>query len=135
MPKMLETATQVSDRLANLRNLAQTYHLSLREETRPVTIALFGRTSIVFHLGLDQANLTTADWYQDSDHPYVKAIKTMLDEIANLPGLQKLEFLIADGNDPLTNLKVQLKREIFPLSQHPSSACVLFQLQTIYSFT
>jgi 3,4-dihydroxy 2-butanone 4-phosphate synthase/GTP cyclohydrolase II len=135
VPKMLETATQISDQLENLRNLAQTYHLSLREETRPVTIALFGRTSMVFHLGLDQADLTTADWYQDSDHPYVQAIKAMLDEIASWPGLQKLEFLIADGNDPLTNLKVQLKREIFPLSQHPSSVCDRLQLQTIYSFT
>jgi 3,4-dihydroxy 2-butanone 4-phosphate synthase/GTP cyclohydrolase II len=33
VPKMLQTVTQISDRLENLRNLAQTYHLSLREET------------------------------------------------------------------------------------------------------
>jgi 3,4-dihydroxy 2-butanone 4-phosphate synthase/GTP cyclohydrolase II len=65
----------------------------------------------------------------------VKAIKAMLDEIANWPGLQKLEFLIADGNDPLTNLKVQLKREIFSLISPPSSVGDRLQLQTIYSFT
>lgn len=135
VPGIVQTATLRSDRLETVRNLAQTYHLSLQEETRPVTIALFGRTSMVFHLGLDQANLTTVDWYQDPDHPYVQAISAMLDEIASWPGLQKLEFLIAAGDDPLTNLKVQLKREIFSLSQHPSSVGVRLQLQTIYSFT
>ena len=135
IPGLLQSATQHSELLEKLRHLAQTHHLSLREETRPVTIALFGRTATVFHFGLDQANITTPNWYQDPDHPYVKAISTVLNEVANWPGLGKLEFLIADGNDPLTHLKVQLKRDIFPLSQLPSSVCDRLQLQTIYSFT
>ncbi len=151
VPGAIKSATQHSDPLENLRNLAKIHDLSLREETRPVTIALFGRTSMVFHLGLDQANLTTPNWYQDGDHPYVQAIATVLNEIMGWSGLKKLEFLIADGNDPLTNLKVQLKREIFPLSQQLSSVCdtdkptlrvegvwrkpYRLQLQTIYSFS
>ncbi|MGB3532489.1 MAG: bifunctional 3,4-dihydroxy-2-butanone-4-phosphate synthase/GTP cyclohydrolase II [Microcoleaceae cyanobacterium] len=135
LPETVKSVTRYSTQLEALRNLAQTHDLSLREETRPVTVALFGRTSTVFHLGLDQANLTTTDWYQDWDHPYVKGIVTVLNEIARWPELKKLEFVVADGNDPLTNLKVQLKREIFPLSQQPSSVCDRLQLQRIYSFT
>ncbi len=135
LPGLLQSATQHSEILEKLKHLAQTYHLSLREETRPVTIALFGRTSMVFHLGLDQAHMTTPNWYQQPEHPYVEAVFKVLNEIHQWSGLKQMEFLVADGNDPLTHLKVQLKREIFPLSQLPGSVDNCLQLQTIYSFT
>lgn len=49
--------------------------------------------------------------------------------------LQKLQFIISSGVDPLTNLQVQLHREQFPLTQLPSSICQQLQPQTIYSFS
>ncbi len=133
--KLSTTRSYQSTQLEKLRDLGQQYHLLLQEETRPVTMALFGRTSLVFHLGLDQPNVTTPDWYQDIDHPYLKAVRSMLAQIASLPGLQKLEFIISTGSDPLTSLKVQLKRETYDRFQDPSLVCDRLQLQTIYSFS
>lgn len=124
-----------SDRIEKLRYLAHTYDLLIQEETRPVAVALFGQASLVFHLGFDQPNVASPDWYQYGDHPYVNALQQILDRIITLPHLQRLEFLISTGNDPLTSLKGQLKRQNFPLSQVPSSLGDRLELQTIYSFS
>ncbi|MGC9526378.1 MAG: bifunctional 3,4-dihydroxy-2-butanone-4-phosphate synthase/GTP cyclohydrolase II [Limnospira sp.] len=135
---VLQSAAELysySDQVEKLRNLAHSYDLRIQEETRPVAIALFGQASLVFHLGFDQPNLAAADWYQDNDHPYVKAIQEILDRIATWPHVEKLEFLISPGYDPLTSLKVQLKRQAFSLEKRPSSACDRLEMQTIYRFS
>jgi 3,4-dihydroxy 2-butanone 4-phosphate synthase / GTP cyclohydrolase II len=59
----------------------------------------------------------------------------ILDSLVNLPYIQKLEFLISPGVDPLSNLQVQVDRETFPTGTLPSSICCEeLQTQKIYSF-
>lgn len=135
------------ERLEKIRQLARMHNLLVQEEARPVAIALFGRSSLTFHLGFDQPDLAHPDWYRDCKHPYVDAIGKILDAIAVSPFLRKLEFLISSGHDPMSNLQVQLNRQTFPLAsknaatsdndsatQMPSSVCNQFQTQRIYVF-
>jgi 3,4-dihydroxy 2-butanone 4-phosphate synthase / GTP cyclohydrolase II len=122
------------DRLDKLRHLAQTHNLLLKEEARPVGTALFGTPSLTFHLGFDQANLAVEGWYKDPNHPYVQAVSKILDAIATMPNINRLEFLVANGQDPLTGLQMQLDRQNHPKSQLPSSLNDQLKLQSIYSF-
>ena len=130
------------ERLEKIRHLAQTHHLLLQEEARSVAIALFGESSLIFHLGFDQANAEVADWYKNPDHPYVKAIGEILDELASWQSVQQLEFLVASGADPLSNLQVKLDRQLFRLdhaspqtSVKPSVVCQQLETQRIYAFS
>jgi 3,4-dihydroxy 2-butanone 4-phosphate synthase/GTP cyclohydrolase II len=123
------------EHLQKIRDLADEYHLLVQEEKRPVTIALFGKPQLTFHLGFDQAHLATPDWYEHSEHPYVQAIGKILDKLAQWPDIYRMEFLISTGVDPLTHLGVQLKRQSFALSQLPSQVCSELETQTIYCFT
>ncbi|MBE9232040.1 bifunctional 3,4-dihydroxy-2-butanone-4-phosphate synthase RibB/GTP cyclohydrolase II RibA [Cuspidothrix issatschenkoi LEGE 03284] len=130
-----ESITERYERLEKLRHLAKTHHLLLQEEARPLGIALFDQPSLTVHLGFDQANIAEADWYQQKSHPYLQAICKILDEIASLPYIQKMEFLIATGSDPLNNLQVQLDRQTFADGVLPSSLKDNLQTQQIYSFS
>ncbi|WP_449416179.1 bifunctional 3,4-dihydroxy-2-butanone-4-phosphate synthase/GTP cyclohydrolase II [Phormidium nigroviride] len=124
------------DRLEKLRAIAKSHDLILQEEARPVAIALFGQASLIVHLGFDQAGLAAPDWYSDPNHPYINAIAQILDEIATTwPQLQKLEFMVSSGADPLKTLQVKLDRQTFPLPVLPSSMAAHLQSQVIYSFT
>jgi 3,4-dihydroxy 2-butanone 4-phosphate synthase/GTP cyclohydrolase II len=123
------------ERLEKLRFLAKTNDLLLQEEARPVTTALFDQAQLIVNLGFDQAGVADPHWYQQLDHPYLKAITQILDQITQWPHLQKLQFIISSGVDPLTNLQVQLHREQFPLTHLPYSICQQLQPQTIYSFS
>lgn len=123
------------ERLEKLRFLAQTNDLLLQEEARPVAIALFDQAPLIVNLGFDQAEVADPYWYQQLDHPYLKAITEILDQIAQWPHLQTLQFMISSGVDPLTNLQVKLKREQFLLTQKPAAICQQLQTQTIYSFS
>ena len=123
------------ERLEKLRFLAQTNDLLLQEEARPVAIALFDQAPLIVNLGFDQAEVADPYWYQQLDHPYLKAITEILDQIAQWPHLQTLQFMISSGVDPLTNLQVKLKREQFLLTQKPASISQQLQTQTIYSFS
>jgi 3,4-dihydroxy 2-butanone 4-phosphate synthase/GTP cyclohydrolase II len=100
-----------------------------------VAIALFDQVQLIVNLGFDQAGVADPQWYQQLDHPYLKAITTILDQITQWPHLQKLQFLISSGVDPLTNLQAQLEHQQFPLTQLPSSLCHQLKPQTIYSFS
>jgi 3,4-dihydroxy 2-butanone 4-phosphate synthase/GTP cyclohydrolase II len=100
-----------------------------------VGTALFGNPSLTFHLGFDQANLAIEGWYKDRSHPYVQAIAKILDEIATIPQVNRLEFLVANGQDPLTGLQMQLDRHTHPKSQLPSTLSSELELQVIYSFS
>ena len=130
-----DTATERYDRLQKLRYLAKAHDLLLQEEVRPVAKALFGNSALIVQLGFDQPLLGTPDWYQSPEHPYVQAIAQILDSLATLPNLQKLEFIVSPGTDPLTGLQVQLDRQVFSINQKPSSISSTLQTQTIYSFT
>lgn len=134
--------TERYDRLEKLRHLVQHYDLLIQEEARPVAVALFGRSSLTVHLGLDQPNLASPTWYEDAGHPYVEAVAHILDEISRWPYVQQVEFLISNGTDPLTNLQVQLDRQIFRLGSaqdqetlQPSDLCDRLSLQRIYVFS
>ncbi|WP_254721913.1 bifunctional 3,4-dihydroxy-2-butanone-4-phosphate synthase/GTP cyclohydrolase II [Kovacikia minuta] len=120
--------------LEKVRHLAKTRNLLLQEEVRPVAAALFSGASMIVHLGFDQSLIGNPDWYQDPSHPYTEAIAQILDHLVTLPRLHQLEFIVTPGSDPLIGLQVQLDRQVFPLSQSPSSISKNLQTQTIYSF-
>lgn len=128
------SVTERYERLEKLRHEARTHDLLLQEEARPVAIALFGQPSLTVHLGFDQPQVASSDWYQQPGHPYLQAIAQILDNVVTWPELHQLEFLVSPGVDPLTSLQVQLDRHTFPLSQLPSSICNHLETQRIYSF-
>ncbi|MEH1928603.1 MAG: bifunctional 3,4-dihydroxy-2-butanone-4-phosphate synthase/GTP cyclohydrolase II [Nostoc sp.] len=130
-----EAITERYERLEKLRHLAASNDLLLQEEARPLAIAIFDEPSLTVHLGFDQAKVASSDWYQQSGHPYIQAIFQILDNLATLPYIQKLEFLISSGCDPLSNLQVQLDRQTFPDGTLPSSISDRLEKQQIYSFT
>jgi 3,4-dihydroxy 2-butanone 4-phosphate synthase/GTP cyclohydrolase II len=137
-----QSPTERYDRLEKLRYMAKQQDLLLQEEARPVAIALFGNPSLIVHLGFDQPHLATSDWYQDCQHPYMDAIGKILDALASWPTVQELSFLIANGEDPMTNLQVQLSRQVFPLKRSPSKTtvcpsdlCDRLETQRIYVFS
>ncbi|MEH1893875.1 MAG: bifunctional 3,4-dihydroxy-2-butanone-4-phosphate synthase/GTP cyclohydrolase II [Nostoc sp.] len=130
-----EVVTERYERLEKLRHLARSNDLLLQEEARPLAIAIFDEPSLTVHLGFDQAKVASSDWYQQSGHPYIHAIFQILDNLATLPYIQKLEFLISSGCDPLSNLQVQLDRQTFPHGTLPSSISDRLEKQQIYSFS
>jgi len=130
-----QAVTERYERLEKLRHLAKSHDLLLQEEARPLAIALFDKPSLTVHLGFDQPRLATHDWYKQKNHPYVQAIGQILDYLVSLPYVQKLEFLISPGVDPLSNLQVQLDRQTFSAETLPSSICCeQLETQKIYSF-
>jgi 3,4-dihydroxy 2-butanone 4-phosphate synthase/GTP cyclohydrolase II len=130
-----ESVTERYERLEKLRHLAKIYDLTLQEEARPVASALFGETSLIVHLGFEQALVSDVDWYRSPDHPYISAIGHILDNLTCWASVKKMEFIISPGSDPLTGLQVQLDRQTFSINQLPSSICDALETQTIYSFS
>ncbi|XLQ12063.1 MAG: bifunctional 3,4-dihydroxy-2-butanone-4-phosphate synthase RibB/GTP cyclohydrolase II RibA [cyanobacterium endosymbiont of Epithemia adnata isolate EadnSB Bon19] len=121
--------------LEKLRKLGRSAQLFLQEEVRPVAIALFGSPSLIFHLGFKQGKIVNPHWYQNSKHPYLQTIAGILDELYGWKSIQRLEFLISSGDDPMLGLQVQLDRYTFPVTQKPSQYLKNLQMQTIYSFS
>jgi 3,4-dihydroxy 2-butanone 4-phosphate synthase / GTP cyclohydrolase II len=130
----LQSVTQRYEKLEKLRYLSQSAQLSLQEEARPVAIALFGKPSLIFHLGFDRPHLVSSDWYQNCRHPYLQAIGNILDDLVSWSPIKRLEFLISTGDDPMLGLQVKLDRQTFSLSQIPSQLCDRLETQTVYSF-
>ncbi|MBH8576108.1 bifunctional 3,4-dihydroxy-2-butanone-4-phosphate synthase RibB/GTP cyclohydrolase II RibA [Nostocaceae cyanobacterium CENA369] len=130
-----QLVTKRYERLEKLRHLARSHDLLLQEEARPLGLALFDDPSLTVHLGFDQPKVASCDWYQQTGHPYLEAIFQILDKLATLPYIQKLEFLISSGSDPLSNLQVQLDRQTFSLDTTPSSISDRLEKQKIYSFS
>ncbi len=134
------SVTERYQRLEKIRHLTRPHQLLLQEEARPLATALFNQSMLTFHLGFDQAPLTDLDWYHHSDHPYVKAIGEILDQLASWSSVRQLELLVSAGGDPLANLQVQLDRQIFRLDAtdpelKPSAICQDLQTQRIYVFS
>ena len=130
----LGSVTARYEKLDKIRHLAQSYNFLLQEEARPIAIALFSSPSLVFHLGFDQPNLANPDWYQNCHHPYIKGIAQILDHLVTWKEIKRLEFLIAEGDDPMLGLQVKLDRQCYPLTNQPSQLCGNLESQTIYSF-
>lgn len=122
------------EKLDKLRYLAESNHLVLQEEIRPVAIALFNQPSLIVHLGFAQANLATNDWYQRANHPYRLGIINILDHLGGWSDLKRLEFLISPGEDPMLGLQVKLDRKSFVLTEKASNCIDKLETQTIYSF-
>ncbi len=130
----LDSVTARYEKLDKIRHLAQSYNFLLQEEARPIAIALFSSPSLVFHLGFDQPNLANPNWYQNCQHPYIKGISQILDHLVTWKEIKRLEFLIAEGDDPMLGLQVKLDRQCYPLTNQPSQLCGNLESQTIYSF-
>lgn len=123
------------EQLEKLRSLATSANLILQEEARPVAIALFGRPSLVAHLGFDQPGLAAADWYNDPTHPYLLALGQLLDQLVLWPHIDHLQLLLATGEDPLMKLQVNLSRYQVPAGRSPSAVLQEpLATQTIYGF-
>jgi 3,4-dihydroxy 2-butanone 4-phosphate synthase/GTP cyclohydrolase II len=136
------SVTERYDRLEKLRYLAKAHDLLVQEEARPVAIALFNQSSLIVHLGFGQSQTASPDWFQQPGHPVVRAIAQILDQVAAWPTVQQLEFLVSPGSDPMTNLQVQLDRQIFRLARgesveqvRPSEVCTSLETQRIYVFS
>jgi len=130
------------ERLEKIRYIAKKYDLLLQEEARSLSVALFGESSLIFHLGFDQLDVAPTDWYNQCDHPYKQAIGQILDTLVGWQPVQQLEFLVSAGSDPLMNLQVQLDRQIFRLDKDPNSdalkpsqLCENLETQRIYVFS
>ncbi len=129
------------ERLEKLRYLIQPYDLLVQEETRLLAIALFdpGRAHpappLIVHLGLDQENLATPDWYQHHDHPYGQALLSVLTQLTTWPQVQKLEFMLATGADPMTSLGGQIQRQTLTTQQLAAAFWPQLVPQTIYRVT
>ncbi len=129
------------ERLEKMRRLADKHDLLLQEEARSVAAAVFGQMPLIAHLGLDQPDVADAYWYKSCDHPYVRAIAALLDELINWPDIDQLEFLVSAGSDPFTQLKVRLDQQIFPWATAgenavtPSDLCQQLETQRIYVFS
>jgi 3,4-dihydroxy 2-butanone 4-phosphate synthase / GTP cyclohydrolase II len=128
-------ATERYARLDKLRQIALHHDLLLREEARPLGTALFGNPSLTIHLGDDKPHLVSGEWYLEQDNPYLSSIDLILREIAKLPEVARLEYLIASGTDPLTRLQMQLEREHHSEFRSPRQLQSTLDRQTIYSWT
>ena len=123
------------EKLDKVRYLAKEHDFLVQEEARPIAIALFNKSSLIFHLGFDQSNLASSDWYKDCNHPYLAGIVKILDSLRDWQDINLLEFLIANGEDPMTKLQIKLDRQNHDFSRTIFSFCDNLENQTIYSLT
>lgn len=132
------------ERLEKLRHLCESQNLLLQEEARSVALALFDRSHLICHLGLDQPAIAAANWYENPEHPYVQAVAAILDHVVTWPMVEQLEFMVSPGHDPMANLQVKLDRQIFGLPQRdqavntivkPSDLSPQLQTQRVYVFS
>ncbi|MEL6437810.1 MAG: bifunctional 3,4-dihydroxy-2-butanone-4-phosphate synthase/GTP cyclohydrolase II [Cyanobacteria bacterium J06621_8] len=123
------------EKLDKIRYLAQLQNLLVQEEARPIAIALFSNADLIFHLGFDRASLVNPDWYRDADHDYLNKVMLLLDNLADNPGVSRLEFLIASGEDPMGSLQIKLDRQNYTMESSPSKVSALIEQQLIYSFS
>ena len=127
-----ESITADYEKLEKIRAMAQSYHLVLQEEARPVAIALFNHPSLIFHLGFDQSDLAKPDWYLDPSHPYLEAILKILTDLRNWSAVKYLEFLVSSGDDPMIGLQVKLDRQQFPQEESLFNLMKQLETQIIY---
>lgn len=122
------------EKLDKIRYQAKEHGFLVQEEARPIAIALFSNANLIFHLGFDRPYLVNAGWYRNSSHPYLTGILQILDNLASWEEMNRVEFLIASGEDPMSSLQVKLDRQSHKLTEQPSSLLGEIENQTIYSF-
>lgn len=122
-------------RLEALRTLAQQQGLLLQEEARLVATAVFGQRPLIVQLGFEKPQAVPVNWYCQPDNPWTQAITKILATLADWPHLRQLEFLIANGSDPLTSLQVQLDRQAIALPTLPVQGCTELEEQRIYTWS
>ena len=122
-------------KLDKIRYIAQEHNYLVQEEARPIAIALFSNANLIFHLGFDQPNLADANWYKDCSHPYLSGVLQVLDQLTEWQDICRLEFLIAPGDDPMSNLQIKLDRQQYSLDQKPSALYEAIESQMIYSLS
>jgi 3,4-dihydroxy 2-butanone 4-phosphate synthase / GTP cyclohydrolase II len=127
-------ATTRYEFLEKMRYLANSQHFLLREEARPLGTALFSNAHTIVHLGFDQPQQAIEQWFADQNHPYFQAMSCILQEIATWPQVHSLEFLLANGTDPLASLQMQLDRQPGLLTDLPHVLHQPLTTQVIYSF-
>ncbi|MGB8699004.1 MAG: bifunctional 3,4-dihydroxy-2-butanone-4-phosphate synthase/GTP cyclohydrolase II [Thermosynechococcaceae cyanobacterium] len=127
------TEAETYERLETFRQLADKQHLLVQEEARPVATAIFGRSALVVHVGLDQPSVAAPDWYRDPGHPYLKAIAYLLEQLKVWEQVVRFEFLVSPGTDPLKTLQIQLDRQVIDLSHLTRSALDHLETQRIYT--
>jgi 3,4-dihydroxy 2-butanone 4-phosphate synthase / GTP cyclohydrolase II len=129
--------TNKYEHLEKMRRLADQHHLILREEARPLGAAVFAgnpNTTIV-HIGCDQPDQTQEKWFTNSQHPYLKSLQAILQEISTWPQVESLEFLLANGTDPLVGLQVQLDRQQHSIDKLAKVWQENLTTQIIYAFS
>jgi 3,4-dihydroxy 2-butanone 4-phosphate synthase / GTP cyclohydrolase II len=128
--------TNKYEHLEKMRSLANQHHLILREEARPLGAAVFASTpnTTIVHLGCDQPDQTQEKWFTDSQHPYLKSLQAILQEISTWPQVESLEFLLANGTDPLVGLQVQLDRQQHSIDKLAKVWQENLTTQIIYAF-
>jgi 3,4-dihydroxy 2-butanone 4-phosphate synthase / GTP cyclohydrolase II len=129
--------TNKYEHLEKMRRLADQHHLILREEARPLGAAVFAgnpNTTIV-HIGCDQPDQTQEKWFTNSQHPYLKSLQAILQEISTWPQVESLEFLLANGTDPLVGLQVQLDRQQYSIDKLNKVWQENLTTQIIYAFS
>lgn len=119
--------------LEKLRQLSRANQLSLQEETRPVANALFDRAPLIVHLGLDIRQGVSSNWYKNPSHPYLLVIDKILNDVKDWSEIERLEFLISDGDDSMTGLQMKLDHQ--KMSDEDFSQLPQLATQIIYSFT
>jgi 3,4-dihydroxy 2-butanone 4-phosphate synthase / GTP cyclohydrolase II len=127
-------ATARYEFLEKMRYLANSQHFLLREEARPLGTALFSNAQTIVHLGFDQPQQAIEQWFADQNHPYFQAMSSILQQIATWPQVKSLEFLLANGTDPLASLQMQLDRQTGSLTDLPHVLHQPLTTQVIYRF-
>jgi 3,4-dihydroxy 2-butanone 4-phosphate synthase / GTP cyclohydrolase II len=132
-----QAATSRYEHLEKMRRLADQHHLILREEARPLGAAVFASNpdTTIVHLGCDQPDQTQEKWFADNQHPYLKSLQAILQEISTWPQVESLEFLLANGTDPLVGLQIQLDRQQYSIEQLAKVWQENLTTQIIYTFT
>ncbi|WP_330205196.1 bifunctional 3,4-dihydroxy-2-butanone-4-phosphate synthase/GTP cyclohydrolase II [Cyanobacterium sp. Dongsha4] len=132
--KPLNSATKRYEKLENIRYLVRSNNLLLQEEMRPVSIALFSQPSMIFHLGFDRPKMVESNWYKNKNHPYLNGILEIIDKILTWENIDSVQFLLADGDDPMLGLQVRLQRENISNYSSIQELTTKLETQTIYIY-
>ncbi|MBD2393098.1 bifunctional 3,4-dihydroxy-2-butanone-4-phosphate synthase RibB/GTP cyclohydrolase II RibA [Cyanobacterium aponinum FACHB-4101] len=130
----LNSATKRYEKLENIRYLVRSNNLLLQEEMRPVSIALFSQPSMIFHLGFDRPKMVESNWYKNKNHPYLNGILEIIDKILTWENIDSVQFLLADGDDPMLGLQVRLQRENISNYSSIQELTPKLETQTIYVY-
>lgn len=125
---------QHQERFEQLRRLFGQYDLLLQEEARPVAGAVFGPDAMVVHLGLSATSPFAEHWYADSTNTYLQALRAALGDLTQGQPVSSLQFLVANGRDPLGHLSERLQYRELPMSALTAIWSEALEPQVIYSF-